>query len=186
VKDSGNNVIVQVKENQQQLLDDCRVTAQNETPLSVYAAPPESGRGRIEQRGCRVFECAFTTDPQWQTLIAQIVEVRRVRECFNTRTKCWERSEEIAFYISTTRRSAQEYNTIIRQHWAIENRQHRVRDGAFREDESRIRKNPAIMAMLRSFALNVFRANRIGNIQKQAYAYAINFNATLSLSHLWN
>ncbi len=178
--------MVQVKENQKQLLDDCRVTAAHETPVDTFVAPSESGHGRIEHRQCRVFDCLFTTDPEWQPLIAHIIEVRRVRECFNTRTKAWERSEEIALYVSTTRRAAEEYNAIIREHWAIENRNHRVRDGAFREDESRIRKNPGAIARLRSFALNVFRANGVTNIQKQAYANAINFNAILKLSYIWH
>jgi hypothetical protein len=46
---------VQVKENQKQLLDDCRITAQKDAPVDTFIAPPESGHGRIEHRQCRVF-----------------------------------------------------------------------------------------------------------------------------------
>jgi len=176
--------VTQVKENQQQLLDDCCITARHDTPLDVYVAPSESGHGRIERRQCRVFDCGFTTDPQWQALIAQVIEVRRVRECFNTRTKRWDHSEEVVFYVSTTCRSAEEYNTIIRGHWAIENRQHRVRDGAFREDESRIRKNPGIMARFRSLGLNVLRANGINNIAHALYENALSLRKLSRLRYL--
>lgn len=176
---------MQVKDNQQQLLDDCCITARHDTPLEVYSAPSESGHGRIERRECRVFDCRFTTDPQWQELIAQIVEVRRLRECFNTRKKAWERSEEISFYISTTRRSAQEYNTLIRGHWGIENRNHHVRDVTFGEDASRIRKNPGTMARCRSFALNICRANGLSNIAQTRYKNALNAKILRKLQYLW-
>jgi hypothetical protein len=42
---------------------------------------------------------------------------------------------------------------------------HRVRDGSMGEDASKIRINPGIAARLKSFALNLGRANGIDNIQ---------------------
>jgi len=47
----------------------------------------------------------------------------------------------------------------IREHWQIENGLHWVLDIAFREDESRIRKDhaPQNMALLRHLALNLLK-----------------------------
>ena len=45
-------------------------------------------------------------------------------------------------------------------HWRIENGSHYVRDVAFAEDASRIRKNPDIVARLRSFAYNLLARHR--------------------------
>ena len=172
---------MQVKGNQKQLLDDCQVTAKSETPVDAFIAPPESGHGRIEHRQCRVFSCLYTTDPEWMTFIAQVVEVKRVREWMDTKSKQWKRSEEVAFYVSSTHRSAEEYHHAVRGHWSIENRNHRVRDGTMREDASRIRKNPGIMARCRSFALNILRANYINNIAATLYANACNLNNIITL-----
>ena len=167
---------MQVKENQKQLLDDCRITAANDTPVDSFTAPPEKGHGRMETRSCQVFECNYATDAQWMPLIAQIIEIRRERSVFNTKTKCWEHSEETAFYVSTTRKPAEEYNRIIREHWLIENANHHVRDQTFHEDASRIRVNPAIFARIKSIAMNVLRHNNVQNIKQKLYENALNFN----------
>ena len=167
---------MQVKENQKQLLDDCRITAANDTPVDSFTALPEKGHGRIEIRSCRVFECNYATDAQWMPLIAQIVEIRRERNVLNTKTNQWEQSHETAFYVSTTRKSAEEYNAIIRQHWLIENANHHVRDQTFHEDASRIRVNPAIFARIKSIAMNVLRHNNVQNIKQKLYENALNFN----------
>ena len=57
-------------------------------------------------------------------------------------------------------------------------RAHYVRDQGFREDDSRIRRKPGMVARLRSFALNILRANGIGNVSQALYRNA------LSLDHL--
>jgi hypothetical protein len=54
-------------------------------------------------------------------------------------------------------------------HWGIENSNHCVRDVSLREDFSRIRKNPEIMATLRSFGLNLMHVNREMNIGRAVY-----------------
>jgi len=151
------------------VLEGCRTVAKREQPVDTYISPQETGRNRIETRTCRVFEPRYVFDGEWRDLITEIIEVRRVRESKNTKTKTWERSEETAYFICTTKKCAEGYNRIIRNHWGIENRNHHVRDVTLGEDASRIRVNPGIMARLRSFVLNIFRANNVENIAQKAF-----------------
>ena len=44
---------------------------------------------------------------------------------------------------------------VNRRRWGIENRLRDTRDGTMAEDASRVRKNPGIMARIRSFAANI-------------------------------
>lgn len=176
MKASGNDVIVQVKENQAQLLDDCQIVASVEQPRDSFQAPIEKGHGRIETRSARVFDFTFSTDPEWQECIKQVVEITRIREVKNTKTRQWVKSGEVSIFVSTTEKSAEEYNAIIRKHWGIENKNHYVRDQALYEDNSRIRTNPIIKATLKSFALNIFGVNKVTNIKQKLYENALKFD----------
>jgi predicted transposase YbfD/YdcC len=173
-----------VKGNQKELLDDCRVMAANDVPVDAFTAEPESGHGRVEQRSVRVFECHYTSDPEWTQWIVQVAQVHRVREVKDTKTGTWKRSEEIAFYASMQRHSAQAYERIIRSHWGIENRNHGVRDVSLKEDASRIRHNPGVMARCRSFVLNVLKANGVTNVAQTLYHNALCFKNLRKLKYL--
>ncbi|NJL59521.1 MAG: hypothetical protein HC887_07635 [Desulfobacteraceae bacterium] len=48
------------------------------------------------------------------------------------------------------------------------------------EDKSRIRKNPGILARLKSFAINILRANKVSNIASELF-----YNCT-DLSNILN
>ena len=63
------------------------------------------------------------------------------------------------FYLSSVVRSATAFVTMIRQHWAIENKLHWSLDVTFNEDRCRIRKDHAAenMGALRHIALNLLR-----------------------------
>jgi predicted transposase YbfD/YdcC len=63
------------------------------------------------------------------------------------------------YFISSWTATAQVFLKSIREHWQIENGLHWVLDIAFREDESRIRKDhaPQNMAVLRHLALNLLK-----------------------------
>ena len=63
------------------------------------------------------------------------------------------------YFISSWQASGQDFLKAIREHWHIENGLHWVLDIAFREDESRIRKNhaPRNMAVIRHIALNLLK-----------------------------
>ena len=59
-------------------------------------------------------------------------------------------------------------------------RSHYVRDVTFGEDQSRIRSKPAQFARLRSFALNILRANGTTNVRRELYLNALNPQNALS------
>jgi predicted transposase YbfD/YdcC len=78
----------------------------------------------------------------------------------------------------------EQWSDWIRGHWRIENGSHYVRDTAFAEDASRIRKSPDIVALLRSFAYNLLRANRCGNIKNARWRNAIDINALFRMRYV--
>ena len=94
-----------------------------------------------------------------------------------------ERREE-AYYISTKKLSAKDFNKAIRSHWKIENSNHYVRDVTLKEDASRIRKNPQNFSKLRSFALNVLRYNCVKNIAKEIYENSLSFKKITKYKNL--
>ena len=64
--------------------------------------------------------------------------------------------------------------------WGIENRNHHVRDRTLGEDASRIRRQPGIVARLRSFALNILRAHGVGNVSEAIYTNALSLDRLLA------
>ncbi len=66
---------------------------------------------------------------------------------------------ERRYFISSLQNDARQFGDAIRKHWGIENNLHWVLDVAFREDESRVRKDyaPENLAMLRHIALNLLK-----------------------------
>ncbi len=70
-------------------------------------------------------------------------------------------SHEVRYFISSLPGdNAEKFADAVRSHWGIENSLHWVLDVAFREDESRVRKDnaPENMAMMRHVALNLLKA----------------------------
>jgi predicted transposase YbfD/YdcC len=68
-------------------------------------------------------------------------------------------SKERRFFISSLDSDAKTFGNAVRNHWGIENGLHWTLDIAFREDESRIRKDhsPENFAVLRHIALNLLK-----------------------------
>ena len=179
-RETGNEVIVQVKENQPTLFHDCQVTAGTHPPDEVYQEPITKAHGRLESRTVEVFTQMQLTDPQKWAPVRAMIKVERYRRVFDTQTKRWEPSDETSFYVSTTVLSAEAFCVGIRGHWGIENRDHHVRDVTLGEDQSRIRTNPHIFGKLRSFALNILRANHVANVSLELFNNCMNLNRVLN------
>ena len=168
-KETGNDVIVQVKGNQETLLKDCEHITRTSKPDDVYEEPKTKERNRIESRKASVFFYPLLTHFLEWGLVKAIVEIQRFREEYNTKKKRWIKSHETAYYISTIDLDAQTFCEAIRGHWGIENRNHHVRDVTLLEDKSRIRVNPHMIAKLRSFALNLLRKNKVENVSLELF-----------------
>ena len=118
----------------------------------------DGDHGRVEVRRCYASEdCDWLRRKgEWKGLrsIAMVESERSVGEV--------ESSHERRYYISSLAADAEELNRVIRRHWSIENSLHWVLDIAFREDDSRIRKDhgPENMATLRHIALNLLKQDK--------------------------
>lgn len=179
-KETGNEVIVQVKENQKTLFHDCQTLAKTTPAAEVYQEPVTKAHNRIESRKVEIFISPTLTDAEKWALVKVVVKVDRSRQLFETKTKTWKHSDETSFYISTIILSAPEFCQAIRDHWGIENRNHYVRDVTMGEDKSRIRTNPHIFAKLRSFALNILRHNKVENVSLALFENSLNLDNVLN------
>jgi predicted transposase YbfD/YdcC len=181
----GSRVLVQVKDNQPSLLAALDTLPATMAPEATFAAS-EKSRNRQEYRHLEVFHADRALDlPEWDDYALTAIRVYRRTWIKDTKTGGWDRREDIAWYITNeTARPAEFYAAAIRGHWAIENRDHRVRDGAFAEDASRIRVNPGICARVRSIALNIFRFNEVKNVANEQWRNAMSIDRALAYSGL--
>jgi predicted transposase YbfD/YdcC len=179
-KTTGNEAIVQVKENQPTLFKDCQTIAETTAPQTVYQEPVSKAHNRIETRQVSVFTPVNLSNPDKWSLVEAIVRVERHRLSFDTLSKVWQPSQETSFYIATLTLSAEACCVGIRGHWQIENGDHYVRDVTLAEDKSRIRINPHIFAKLRSFALNILRANHVDNVSLALFNNCMNLDNVLN------
>ena len=84
---------------------------------------------------------------------------------FSTLRGDWQPRSETAYYVCSRELSALDAHHAVRDHWAVENALHHVRDVAMAEDASRIRKAPGVFAQLRTCALNLLRQAGHDNIR---------------------
>ena len=175
---TGNALLVRVKGNQPSLRDALSEVCRCQTPSDVHETIDRRRHGRQEHRRVEVFDAADHLDTDWATHVACVVRVSRLTYLKDTRSGLWATRQEIGLYACQIPLDAPTAARAIRGHWGIENRDHYVRDVVLGEDASRIRHRPGIMARIRSFALNILRANGVENVRQALY---IN---TLSLDHL--
>lgn len=158
--DKGADYVLGLKGNQGTLHDDvklyfedCRASGFKDSEYD-YHETIDGDHGRIEtRRYWTTSDIDWLTDTaQWQNL-ASLVMVERER-AVNGDT-----SKETSYYVTSLKSDAARIARAVRGHWGIENSLHWVLDIAFREDESRIRKDnaPANFAVIRHMALNLLR-----------------------------
>ena len=140
-------------------------------------------RNRQEKRVVEVFRAGSILDlPEWRTDVVEAVRVTRTvqRQDVAIGWK-WRCTHEVAWYASTGEgNSAAYYAAATRGHWGVENRVHYVLDVSMHEDASRVRKSPTILSILRSFALNIMRFNKVNNVADALWRNAMNLNRVLA------
>jgi predicted transposase YbfD/YdcC len=163
IVEAGGDYLLSVKENQGHLFEDIQylfavdVAQGFEHVEHSYAKTINKGHGRIETRECWAIDneqylLVLRKHEQWKGLrsIVRIVSQRQIGEEVEMQTR---------YFISSLPADAKVILKAKRSHWKIENQLHWVLDIAFREDESRVRKDHAAenLAVLRHIALNLLK-----------------------------
>jgi predicted transposase YbfD/YdcC len=159
----GGDYLLAVKENQGHLLEDIHCLFEVDVAHGIdkaqhsHAQTVNKGHGRLEIRECWVTQkeeylALVRRNQNWKGLrsVVRIVSQRKFREKVETQTR---------YFISSLPADAKTILKVKRSHWKIENQLHWVLDIAFREDDSRVRKDHSAenLAVLRHVALNLLK-----------------------------
>jgi hypothetical protein len=146
----------------------------------------EKSRGRLERRTLESTTALneFLRRLGWSS-VQQVFRITRERTVWNRQTRSRETSVEMSYGITDMTPTLANAHDLLRQtrgHWGIENRLHYVRDEAFGEDRSRIRKGnaPQVMAALRNSLISAFRLDKIGNVTAALRIFAWNSQRALA------
>ena len=165
ITEKGGDYVITLKKNQSGLYQ--RVEALFKEALSkryqgfIFSSNRgvEQGHNREETRYCMMLsDVQEQIDPEgkWENLqsIGRLDSRRVVKGKTTIATR---------YFISSLTNNAELLADSIRQHWRIENSLHWVLDVAFREDESRIRKDnaPQNFAILRHIANSLLQQDKI-------------------------
>jgi predicted transposase YbfD/YdcC len=183
VKASGGEALLQVKGNQPSLEAAFEALPTRHAPEDCHVQTGKIRRNRQETRRVEVFKAGRLLDlSDWQTHAVEAVRVTRtvLHKDVATGWK-WRPTRDVAWYASTQDgNSAAYYAAATRGHWGVENRVHYVLDVSMHEDASRVRKSPTILSILRSFALNIMRFNKVNNVADALWRNAMNLNRVLA------
>ena len=159
IVDKGADYVLGLKGNQGTLHDDVELyfadglASKFKDMVYDYHETVDGDHGRIETRRYWTASVDWLPDKEAWKNLSTIVMTQR--ECYQDGVT----SLEYRYYITSMPNNARAIAEAVRGHWGIENSLHWVLDIAFREDESRIRKDhaPANFATLRHMALNLLK-----------------------------
>lgn len=179
IVERGGDYIIAVKANQPRLYDDLQTMFRDAHATQFrdiahdFHQTVEKDHGRIETRRCwTIAEPRYLTylnTPQVWKHLRTVVMVEAERQLGATSTL------ETRYFIASLENNAPLALSAVREHWGIENQVHWVLDIAFREDDSRVRKEhgPENFAVLRHIALNLLKqdtATKLGTQNKRLKA----------------
>ncbi len=164
IANKGGIYLVQVKSNQEKLLEDCAHIDQHLPHKEVFATI-DKAHGRLEQRKARLYglnvECL---EERWQqTQLRTLVVIDRQR----LRLKDGQESQERAYFITNQPLRGQagiDLFAAVRKHWSVETDNH-IRDVTLGEDHiiCRAGKRMRAIASMINLGLNLMRRQHSEN-----------------------
>jgi len=166
--------LLSVKRNQPSLLEDIKQAFTDQWWMRdtlTESKLTDAYAGRIEERTLKA-STAMEGYSDWPGLRRVLKMERKIT---SKRTGIVRQEEAYAITSLEERRaSAAELLKLWREHWHIENKLHYVRDVAYREDKSQVRRGkiPQVMAALRNAAITLMRVEGATNIAAACRRYA--------------
>ena len=164
VRENGGDYILVLKENQKTLYNDVKLyldDVHHEKKLlesENYCKTIEKGHGRIETR-----ECIISEEISWLHNKSAWKDLHGVGVIYCTIEKNGVISKQSHYFIySCIGLNAKQIMKYKRNHWTVENNLHWVLDMAFREDESRARKDNSAenFNVIRQIAFNILKSEK--------------------------
>ena len=164
VRDKGGDYILALKENQKTLYNDVKLyldDVRQEKKLlesENYYKTVEKGHGRIETR-----ECIISEEISWLHNKSAWKDLHGIGVIYCTIEKNGVVSKQSHYFIySCVGLTAKQIMTYKRNHWTVENNLHWILDIAFREDESRARKDNSAenFNVIRQIAFNILKSEK--------------------------
>lgn len=157
--------VIAAKDNQGTLHSDIEAAFATETAQQAADSHRTVGKdhGRIEIRECWASDApdmiAYINDYKVWKGLQSIVRLHSERHF----PQMGRVEQETRYFISSLPANAKHLLATVRTHWQVENSLHWVLDMAFREDESRVRKDhaPENFAVIRQFALNLLKREKM-------------------------
>ena len=168
------NYVLALKENHGRLYEDVELLFEDLEASAFkayeydYHRTVNKDHGRIENR-----QCWTISDPELLRHLRGATEWEKLRSVVKVQAERrvgQDRSVEKRYYLSSLAGDAQRILEATRSHWQIENGLHWVLDIAFREDESRIRKEHGAQnfAILRHIAINLLKQEKTAKMGVKA------------------
>lgn len=164
VRENEGDYILALKENQKTLYNDVKLyldDVHHEKKLlesENYYKTIEKGHGRIETR-----ECIISEEISWLHNKSAWKDLHGVGVIYCTIEKNGVISKQSHYFIySCIGLNAKQIMKYKRNHWTVENNLHWVLDMAFREDESRARKDNSAenFNVIRQIAFNILKSEK--------------------------
>jgi len=165
IMSKGGDFVLKAKENQPNLLHDCKFLFDNEIENIVYGESVEKNHGRIEKRKYYLYNNSKNAiiDPRWDKIINSIGKIEITREYIGYDKKTLTEH----YYVMNRNMSIEEFKKSTRSHWGIECSLHWVLDVVFNEDSSRNREGDSIhnLSLIRKIVFNLVKLdNSFGKV----------------------
>ena len=158
IVDSDADYVLAVKKNNKKLYEDLELFFQHvsqarSTTIDYYESFTKE-HGREDTR-----KYWITSDIEWLQGKEKWKGIQSIGMTITESITKEKTTSEVRFYISSLSADAERFGNAVRSHWGIETSLHWVLDIAFREDESRIRKDnaPENLAISRHIALTLLK-----------------------------
>lgn len=183
ILDWDADYVMIVKDNHPEMLADIQLLFQELSVVAdslTQAQAVDAGHGRIERRDL-IASTALADYLRWPGM-QQVFRLERTV----TIKKTGVQRHEVVYGLTSlapAKADATRLLRLVRQHWAIENKSHWVRDVTFDEDRSQVRRGnvPQMMAALRNAAIGLLRLTGHQNIAAATRRFAAQPWAALAL-----